>query len=236
MTKTQEATGRDVAEAKRNALMKLGVAEDHAEIAIIDRGRRGFFGIIPARPARVRASTAISSRHRAEEIVGTLLRLMRFSTQLHITEEKNKLIIDIETAGADGLLIGKSGHTLSALEYVVNRILQRENRRTAKVILDVSGYKRRHEDFLKSKALSLAKQVKSARKQVTMEPLDAADRRVVHAVLKADPAVETRSIGHGSVKSIVVAPTKPGSPAGSRGRSKRGARRGVTSGSRRKRK
>lgn len=236
MTKTHEATGRDVAEATRIVLTKLGVTEDHAEISIIDRGRRGFLGIVPARPARVRATTAISARHRAEEIVGTLLRLMRFSTQLHITEEKNKLIIDIETAGADGLLIGKSGHTLSALEYVVNRMLQRENQRTAKVILDVSGYKRRHEDFLKAKALSLAKQVKSARKQVTMEPLDAADRRIVHAVLKGDPAVETRSIGHGSVKSIVVAPRTAGSRAGSTGRSKRGARARATSGSRKKRK
>jgi spoIIIJ-associated protein len=236
MTKTQEATGRDVREAKRNALKGLGVTEDHAEITIIDRGRRGFLGIIPTRPARVRATTAISSRHRAEEIVSTLLRLMRFSTQLHISEEKNKLIVDIETAGADGLLIGKSGHTLSALEYVVNRMLQRENRKSAKVILDVSGYKRRHEDFLKAKALSLAKQVKSARKQVTMEPLDAADRRIVHAVLKGDPAVETRSVGHGSVKSIVVAPTNAAVRAGSRGGSRRGGRRAAASGSRRRRK
>jgi spoIIIJ-associated protein len=232
MTKAQEATGRDVAEAKRNALTKLGVTDDRVEITILDRGRRGFLGIIPARPARVRASTLITSRHRAEEIVSSLLRLMRFSTQLHITEDKNKLIVDIETAGADGLLIGKGGGTLSALEYIVNRMLQRENRRSAKVVLDVSGYKRRREDFLKAKALSLAKQVKSAGKQVTMEPLDAADRRIVHAVLKGDPSVETRSVGHGSVKSIVVAPAKPGSKTrgasrgGSRGRSRGGSRGG----------
>lgn len=211
MTRTHEAVGRDVREAKRNALSKLGVPEEGAEIAILDRGRRGFLGIIPARPARVRVSTRISTRSRAEEVVSSILRLMRFSTQLHITEDKSKLIVDIETAGADGLLIGKGGHTLSALEYVVNRMLQRENRKSAKIVLDVSGYKRRREDFLKAKALSLAKQVKSARKQVTMEPLDAADRRIVHAVLKADPAVETRSVGHGSVKSIVVAPAKGGS-------------------------
>jgi spoIIIJ-associated protein len=225
MTKTHEAIGRDVAEATRNALVKLGVTEEHAEIAILDRGRRGFLGILSARPARVRASTLISSRHQAEEIVTSLLRLMRFSTQLHITEDKNKLIIDIETAGADGLLIGKSGNTLSALEYVVNRMLQRENRRTAKVVLDVSGYKRRREDFLKAKALSLAKQVKSAGKQVTMEPLDPADRRIVHAVLKGDPAVETESVGQGNVKSIVVAPAKGGSRSPARAGGRRGSRR-----------
>ena len=121
--------------------------------------------------------------------------------------------------------------------------LQRENRRIAKVVLDVSGYKRRREDFLKAKALSLAKQVKSAGKQVTMEPLDAADRRIVHAVLKGDPSVETKSVGHGSVKSIVVVPTHgapkgagKGAPKHGRRPARGGSRRGGRSGGRGKRK
>jgi spoIIIJ-associated protein len=150
-----------------------------------------------------------------------MLRLMRLSCQLHITEEKNTLVIDIETAGSDGLLIGKGGHTLSALEYVANRMLQRGSRKSPKIVLDVSGYKRRREDFLKNKALSLAEQVKAAKKQLTTEPMDAADRRVIHAVLKGDPSVETKSVGHGRVKSIVVAPSKGGSKGKGRGGQRR---------------
>jgi len=210
MTRSVEATGKDVAEATRKALRELGVSSEEAEIVVIERGSRGFLGLFSRTPARVRASYRISTRERAEEIVSHILRLMRVSSQLHVTEERHTLVIDIETAGADGLLIGKGGHTLSALEYVTNRMLQRENRKSPRVVLDVSGYKRRREDFLRAKALSLAEEVKSAGKQVTMEPLDAADRRIVHAVLKSDPAVETRSIGQGRVKSIVVAPAKGG--------------------------
>jgi spoIIIJ-associated protein len=211
MTSIVESTGKNVAEATKRALRKLGVSRREADITILDEGRRGFLGIFPGSPARVRAARRVSARQRAEDIVTAILRRMSVSCQLHVTEEKNAFIIDIETAGADGLLIGKGGHTLAALEYLVNRILQRENRKTAKVVLDVSGYSRRREDFLKAKALSLAKEVKSAKKQVTMEPLDAADRRIVHAVLKADPAVDTVSVGSGRVKSIVVAPAKRGS-------------------------
>lgn len=211
MVNSVESTGKNVAEATKRALHKLGVSRRDAEITILSEGRPGVLGIFFGKPARVRASRKVSPRRRAEEVVTGILRRMSVSSQLHVTEEKNALIIDIETAGADGLLIGKGGHTLSALEYVVNRILQRENRKTPKIVLDVSGYNRRREDFLKAKALSLAKEVKSAKKQVTMEPLDAADRRVVHAVLKADPAVETVSVGSGRVKSIVVAPAKRGS-------------------------
>jgi spoIIIJ-associated protein len=226
MTRTVEATGKTVNEATTRALAKLGIADAEADVRVINKGSKGFLGIFGGSPARVAASRRVSSSERAEEIVGDILRLMKLSCQLHVTEEKNNLIIDIETAGSDGLLIGKGGNTLSALEYVANRMLQRGSRKSPKIVLDVSGYKRRREDFLKSKALSLADQVKQAKKQVTTEPMDAADRRVVHAVLKADPAVETKSVGHGRVKSIVVAPAKGGGKSKGRGRSRsRGGRR-----------
>jgi spoIIIJ-associated protein len=226
MTRTVEATGRNVGEATSRALAKLGIADSEADIEVIDRGSKGFLGLFGSSPARVAASRRVSSREQAEEIVSNILRLMKFSSQLHVTEEKNSLIVDIETAGSDGLLIGKSGSTLGALEYVANRMLQRGSRKSPKIVLDVSGYKRRREDFLKSKALSLADQVKAAKKQVTTEPMDSADRRVVHAVLKSDPAVETKSVGHGRVKSIVVAPSKGGGKSKGRGRSRsRGGRR-----------
>ncbi|MCK4511143.1 hypothetical protein KAW64_05350, partial [bacterium] len=106
-------------------------------------------------------------------------------------------------------------------EYVANRMLQRGTKKSPKIVLDVSGYKRRRGDFLKSKALSLAEQVKAAKKQVTTEPMDAADRSIIHAVLKSDPAVETRSVGQGRVKSIVVAPARGGVKSRSRGGQRR---------------
>jgi len=225
MTRTVEATGKDVAEATTRALAQLGIAAHEADIQVLDHGSKGLLWFLNKKPARVAASMRTNSRERAEEIVSDMLRLMRLSCQLHVTEEKNALVIDIETAGSDGLLIGKGGHTLSALEYVANRMLQRGSRKTPKIILDVSGYKRRREDFLESKALSLAEQVKAAKKQVTTEPMDAADRRIIHAVLKTDSSVETRSVGHGRVKSIIVAPATGGGKGKGKSRSRGGQRR-----------
>lgn len=221
MTRIVEASGKSVTEATARALAKFGIASEQANIEVIERGRKAFLGLFGGAPARVAVSQRVSVRARAEEIVADLLRLMRLSSQLHVTEERNTLIIDIETAGSDGLLIGKGGNTLSALEYVANRMLQRGTKKSPKIILDVSGYKRRRGDFLKSKALSLAEQVKAAKKQVTTEPMDATDRSIIHALLKSDPAVETRSIGQGRVKSIVVAPAK----GGSKSRDRSGQRR-----------
>jgi spoIIIJ-associated protein len=225
MTRVAETTGKSVAEATIKALQELGIGRDEANIQVVDKGSRGFLGIFSARPARVRVSAQIAPTTRVEELTKAIISRMGFSTQLHITEEKNALIVDIETAGADGLLIGKAGSTLSSLEYLVNRILQRENKRTPRIVLDVSGYKSRREDFLKNKALSLAEEVRSAKQQVTMEPLDAEDRKVVHSVLKSVPGVTTKSVGSGRTKSVVVVPAGEESAPRSSGRRPRRRKR-----------
>lgn len=141
MARSCEGTGRTVAEAVRNALLELGVSKDEAEITVLSRGGRRLFGLLPGAPARIRVTRRISTHQRAEDILSNLLRHMRFSFQLDVTEEKHAMIINIDTAAADGILIGKGGATLAALEYIVNRMLQREGRRGGRVILDVGGYK-----------------------------------------------------------------------------------------------
>lgn len=222
MTRSVEMKGKSVAEATAKAIRELGVSRDEAEVEIVKRGKRGFLGLFGTSPATVRVSHRLSTRDRAEEIVSSLLKHMGFSSQLHVTEEKNSLVFDIETAGADGLLIGKGGSTLSAMEYLINRMLQRENRRTVKIALDVSGYKHRREDFLRNKALSLAEQVRSAGKQITMEPLESDDRKIVHNILRSAKGVVTKSVGSGRSKSIVIAPSK----SKGKGRSGRSRSRG----------
>jgi len=145
MIRTCESTGKTVADATRSGLLELGISKDEAEVTVINRGGRRLFGLLPGAPARVRVSQRLSTHQRAEEIVSTLLRLMRFSAQLDVTEDKHAVIINVETAGSDTILIGKAGFTLAALEYVANRMLQREGRRGGRVILDVGGYKRRQD-------------------------------------------------------------------------------------------
>ncbi|MBD3367228.1 MAG: KH domain-containing protein [Candidatus Eisenbacteria bacterium] len=226
MARTIESTGRTVAQATSEALRELGISREDAEIDVVQSGKKGFLGIFGGTPAMVRVTHRPSTGKQAEEVVTNMLRLMQISNQLHVTETKKSLVLDIETAGSDGLLIGKGGQTLSALEYLVNRILQRRGRRSPRVVLDVSGYKRQREDFLKNKALSLADEVKSAGQKVTTEPLDAADRKIVHETLRSDPAIETKSVGHGRVKSVVLSPaSKKSKKRGGRKRPRRRRRK-----------
>lgn len=144
MTRSVEATGRNVAEATAKALRELGVPAGQADVTVISRGRSKFFGLIKGTPAKVRVVHKASIRDRAETLVQDLLRRMRFSVQLEVAEQKHALHINIDTVGADELLVGKGGLTLDSLEYIVNRLLQQDDRKGYRVVLDVGGYRRQH--------------------------------------------------------------------------------------------
>ncbi len=201
MTRTVEATGRTVAQATANALKQLGVHSDQAEIIVISRGRRGLFGIFPGTAARVRASHRQSTRDRAEVIVEDVLKRMRMSCQLDVVERRHDLHITIETAGSDGILIDKGAIALLSLEYIVNRMLQSENRKGQRVVLEVAGYTRRSGDEL---------------------PQDGSDdRRSARGGRRREPRREPRREGEAQP---VAAGVGTGRPAGRR-RSGRGRRR-----------
>ena len=214
MTKSAEATGRTIEDATKRCLEKLGVPIERADISIIEHPSKGIFGI-GSKPALVRAE--VKDRQGSEEarhITSQMLSMMGISSQVSATETSNGIQVQIETAGTDGLLIGKHGQTLRSFQYLLNRIMSQGGERK-KIVLDVSGYRKRREEFLTSKALSLAKSVKSGGRRIKMAPLEADERRIVHVALQSDSDIRTYSVGQGRVKSVVVA------PASESGRSKK---------------
>jgi spoIIIJ-associated protein len=210
MTKSAEATGRTIEDATKECLEKLGVPIERADISIIEHPSKGLFGI-GSRPARVRA--VVRERKAAEQakfITNQMLSMMGISCQVNVAENSNSIQVQIETAGTDGLLIGKHGRTLRSFQYLLNRMMAQSGERK-KIVLDVSGYRKRREEFLTAKAASLAKNVRSAGRRIKMAPLEADERRIVHVALQSEPDIRTYSVGQGRVKSVVVAPANESS-------------------------
>jgi len=131
---------------------------------------------------------------------------MGFSVQIEISEDKEGYYIDVESAGKDGLLIGKGGRTIKALQYLINRIYERRVGREKKAFLDIDGYQRRKERALSQKAVSLARQAKLTFSEVITEPLPPAERRIIHKTLEKDQEVRTFTIGKEDSKRVVIAP------------------------------
>jgi spoIIIJ-associated protein len=105
------------------------------------------------------------------------------------------------------LLIGRKGQTLEALQYLITRIAgERQGVEGPHIVVDVENYRERRRRSLEDMALRLGEKAKRQRKTMTVDALNAADRRIIHAALRDDPWVSTRSLGQGSYRRLLIIP------------------------------
>ena len=107
-----------------------------------------------------------------------------------------------------GLLIGRRGTTLAALQYMINLMVSRKMSSRVLISLDIEQYRRRREDSLTSLAQRMADRVRKSGRSLTLEPMPAGERRIVHLVLAEDSAVTTGSVGEGDGRKVVIYPQR----------------------------
>lgn len=143
----------------------------------------------------------------------TLLELMDVDADVSVREPETPAdglgrataVLDIE--GDDlGLLIGRRGATLSALQYLVNVMVTRKLTSRVLVTVDVEHYHRRREESLRNLAMRMADRVRQSRRPITLEPMPAAERRIIHLALVEDQNVQTLSVGQGDERKVVIRP------------------------------
>ncbi len=126
-----------------------------------------------------------------------------------VTVEIKPDIVGLKVEGGNSaLLIGKHGRTLDALQYIVQRIVQKKKRTRLRFSIDVEGYRDRRKASLTQLALRLGDKVKRSGKSATISPMNAYDRRVVHVALKDNTEVRTQSMGAGSLRKLVIYPQR----------------------------
>ena len=206
-------TARTVEEAIELALKELDVDRAEAEVEILSRGKAGFLGI-GAEPARVKVTKISEGRTAASAAVETVSRILQsagvnVSRTLRAANDTDAggPVIDLE--GEDsGLLIGRRGQTLAALQFLVNMIIRNEFGEGVRVVLDVEHYRQRRESSLRDMAIKVASRVVQTSRGVTLEPMNAADRRIVHTTLTDYAGVSTESSGMGDDRKVTISPTR----------------------------
>lgn len=203
-----EITGETVEQAIQKAEAQLGLGRDQLKVEVIREGRPGILGV-GSREAVIRVSPMTLPEEDVVspvvEILDTLLGLMGVQGNVEVLSKELPLGLNIN--GDDlGILIGRRGQTLVALEYITKLIVVRRLKAWVPLTVDVGGYKRRRRDSLQKLALYLAEQVKSRRRAMPMEPMPADERRIIHLALADHPDVTTQSIGDGENRKIVILP------------------------------
>ena len=206
-------SARTVEEAIELALKELDVDRDEAEVEILSRGKAGFLGI-GAELARVKVTKISEGRTAASTAVEAISRILEHagvnvSRTLRAANDPDSggPVIDLE--GEDsGLLIGRRGQTLAALQFLVNMIVRKEFGDGVRVVLDVEHYRQRREASLRDMATKVASRVVQSSRSVTLEPMNAADRRIVHTALTDYAGVTTESSGMGEDRKVTISPAR----------------------------
>lgn len=206
-----EQTGRTVEEAVQAALRVLGVSREEVEVEVLAQESRGLLGILGSSEAKVRVSVKATLAQRALDILTRVLQLMGIDAHPEITaDDPEGVQIEIHNGSDLGLLIGKRGQTLAALQLLVammaNRDQPAEKRR--RIILDAEGYRARRERVLGAMARNAAQRARRTGRAVTLDSLTPRERRIIHLTLVDDASVTTRSEGEDPHRSVIISPRR----------------------------
>ena len=222
--KSVETEGKTLEDAIRKACEELGVSREDVEIEVLASPSSGFLGL-GAKNARIRATSKEKPRPVTPEPVSSplassdpaaeaarktlidLLRLLDFQASVDLEEDSERIHLNIRGDGS-GLLIGRKGQTLDALEYLVNKMVHKGAEDKKRIVVDTENYRSRREESLVNLAQRLAEKAKRLGRPVTISPMSAHDRRVIHLALQDDKSLHTWSTGTGLYRKIIISPEK----------------------------
>ncbi len=196
-------TAKTVEEAIAAALAELGVSREETDITVIDEGTKAFLGMFGGKDAVVLVKKNFQPEREAESFLREIFLTMGLIVKIKV-EMKDKHLF-MELTGDDmGILIGKRGQTLDALQYLVNLVVNKKSPYYISVMLDTENYRQRRRETLESLAFNLAKKVKHTRRNVVLEPMNPYERRIIHSALQNDRYVTTYSEGEEPYRNVVI--------------------------------
>lgn len=199
------ATGQTVEEAIETGLSQLKATKEQVDIKIIDEGKKGIFGIFGARPAIVKLTVKIDPIEVASKFLTEVCKKMGVQNHIETTIDGKHVLFQINS-DKTGLLIGKRGQTLNALQVLTQLVLNRYSEEYLTLTLDTENYREKREESLTQLANRLAGKVIRDKKEISLEPMPSFERKIIHSALANNKKVKTYSVGTDPHRHLVISP------------------------------
>jgi spoIIIJ-associated protein len=199
-----EKTGKTIEEAIELALSELGVSRDRVDHEVLEVPSKGLFGFIGSKLAKVRvAIRPIDPIEVATRFLKDIFKAMNITVGMEKMTQDDHVVINLR--GEDlGILIGKHGQTLDALQYLTNLAANRDAGERSRIVLDVEDYRKRRAETLSRLAMRLADKVKRRGERVVLEPMSPQERKIIHMALQSDNRIMTYSEGDEPYRKVVI--------------------------------
>ena len=207
-----EFEGKTVEEAIEKACATLNTQKECLDIQVISEASSGILGLVGVKRAKIKVTMKQQTEkavNLAKDVLEKFLSCFPMPARLEVEAEEGITRFNIIGDGS-GILIGKQGQTLNELEYIFQKMVQKQwgGLLPVRIILDAEGYRKRRLESLKETAQRLATKAKKLGKTVSTVPLSPAERRVVHITLQKDAEIKTRSSGEGALKRVDIIPIR----------------------------
>ena len=209
-----EFEGKTTEEAIQNASSELNLPVEELRIDIIEPGSAGIFGLVGGKKAKIKVTFQSTPKVDeenglvlAKDALEKILTLIPVEATVNAAQNDHNISLNI-TGDKTGLLIGRRGKTLDALQFIVNKIVNKAMEKKLRVVVDSENYRQRRKESLTQLAFRMGDKAKRIRKTVTTNPMNPSDRRIIHMTLREDQGLETRSRGEGILKKIMIIPKR----------------------------
>lgn len=199
-------TSKTIEEALQEALKELDLREDEVEVEIIEEPSKGLFGLIGNKEAKIRVTQIYNPVQMANDFLGKLLDGMGIKANMDIELKDDILFIDVvDILPSDlGILIGKRGNTLDAVQYLTSLYINKSTDKYIKIVLDSEGYRAKREKSLIKLARRMADKALYSKKPVKLEPMNPFERRIIHTAIQVYRGVTTYSEGDEPYRRVVI--------------------------------
>ncbi|MEO0225446.1 MAG: Jag N-terminal domain-containing protein [candidate division WOR-3 bacterium] len=192
-----EIVGKTVDEALDNAARELRVKKEALKYEIVSSNEQ---------ETKIKASIR-NLEQEISDLTKYLVTSLGFKVNIETKKDDNGYYVNIRTRHSDGLLIGRKGDTLAALQHLVLRIMRRTYP-DIKILIDVGGYRMRRENFLRRKTEAIARIVQATGREMALDPLTEKERQVVEKTLSRISGVRSYTIGSGVKQNVIIAPAE----------------------------
>ena len=204
--KVVEATGKTVEEATQKALAEINLPIERVSIEILSEPSAGLFGLIGSRLAKVRLQETVSPELYMRDFLEGIITRMGLVGHVEVNYVEQNLVMNV-TGSRMGMLIGKRGQTLNALQYLLSVVYHKQfPGQDGRLFLDVENYRGKREETLQNLALNLAKKATRTQREVVLEPMTPHERRIIHTALQDHADVTTYSQGEEPYRKVVITP------------------------------
>ena len=226
-----EIEGKTVEDALEKALQELNVTEDQISYEIVEKPSKGLFGF-GSKSAKIKVSLLVKEPiEKAADFLKEIFATLKLDVSFEIAKkdvpyeedyrpqtqdgdnkkdyskynrEKSHYVINLKGSNM-GVLIGKHGQTLEALNYLTSIVANSDSGERIRIVLDIEGYRARREETLRKLALRLADKVKYKTGKIVLEPMNPQERKIIHTALQNDNRIITYSEGEEPFRKVVIA-------------------------------